>query len=130
MDLSGGYKNTHSLGDKFLGLLLRYGCYSACAVTLFGGILYVLQSGGKMPDYQHFDGVPLYLQSITTLWHHLLQGDGATIVQLGVLMLIATPILRVVVSVVVFAIEGDRLYVLITLVVLAIIVGNMLLGVH
>jgi uncharacterized membrane protein len=47
--------------------------------------------------------------------------------QLGLLVLVATPILRVVTSLVGFALEGDRLYVAFTAVVLAILLASALL---
>ena len=49
------------------------------------------------------------------------------IAQLGLLILVATPIVRVLASLVGFALEGDRLYVAITAVVLAILLASALL---
>jgi uncharacterized membrane protein len=48
-----------------------------------------------------------------------LQGDG--VIQFGLLVLIATPIVRVILAVAAFAIERDGLYVVIGLIVLAIL---------
>ena len=47
--------------------------------------------------------------------------------QLGLIVLVATPIVRVAASLVGFALEGDRLYVGITAVVLAILLASVLL---
>jgi uncharacterized membrane protein len=49
------------------------------------------------------------------------------IAQLGLLVLVATPIMRVLASLVGFALEGDRAYVVITLGVLAILLTSALL---
>jgi uncharacterized membrane protein len=48
-------------------------------------------------------------------------GDPATIIQLGILLLIATPVARVAFALVAFAIERDRLYVAVSLIVLAVL---------
>jgi len=47
-------------------------------------------------------------------------------IELGVIILIATPVARVLISVFLFAAEKDRLYVLITAVVLALLLFSML----
>nr|NKQ94879.1 DUF1634 domain-containing protein [Escherichia coli] len=54
--------------------------------------------------------------------------DGASIIQLAVVLLIATPILRIAFSVLAFAIEKDKLYVIITLIVFSIIIFGMYSG--
>jgi uncharacterized membrane protein len=53
--------------------------------------------------------------------HGLTTGDPATIIQLGVLLLIATPVARVAFALVAFAIERDRLYVAVSATVLAVL---------
>jgi uncharacterized membrane protein len=53
--------------------------------------------------------------------------EPLAIAQLGLLTLLATPVVRVAASVVAFASEGDRLYAAITLVVLAILLTSILL---
>jgi uncharacterized membrane protein len=45
--------------------------------------------------------------------------------QLGLLLLIATPIVRVAFSAVAFALEGDKMYVLFTLLVLAVLLYSL-----
>jgi len=49
------------------------------------------------------------------------------IVQLGLLVLLATPVLRVATSLVAFALEGDRLYALISALVLAVLLTSIFL---
>lgn len=121
--------------EIFIGKLLRYGVMTACAITLVGGIFYLFQHQ-TMPDYspipddQPFPGVAEYLREFSTIFPRVLALDGAAIIQLGVCVLVATPILRVAVSAISFLIEKDYLYVAITLVVLGIILANMLLGLH
>lgn len=122
--------------EIFIGKLLRYGVIISCAITLIGGILYLFQHGTVMPDYspipdgQPFPGVEHYLRELSTIFPRVLQLDGAAIIQLGVCVLIATPIMRVAVSVIAFLVEKDYMYVVITLIVLFIIIANMLFGFH
>lgn len=122
--------------DLFIGKLLRYGVILSCIVTTIGGILYVTQHHGLIPDYsptpfgEEFSGAAEYLRSFSSIFQGVITFDGAAIIQFGVIILIATPILRVAISVFAFLFEKDYLYVGITLIVLAIIVANMILGLH
>ncbi len=122
--------------EQYIGKLLRYGVILACLITTFGGIIYLIQQHGEMPDYkavpsgQFFPGVEHDLRELNTIIPRVLDFNGAAIIQLGVIVLIATPILRVAFSAVSFLIEKDYMYVLITLIVLSIIIANMILGFH
>lgn len=122
--------------ELYIGKLLRYGVMISCAITLLGGITYLFQQNGAMPDYKPtasndtFAGVAVYLRELSTILPRALSLDGAAIIQVGVLVLIATPVLRVAFSAIAFLIEKDYMYVVITLIVLAIIIANMLLGLH
>lgn len=121
--------------EQYIGKLLRYGVMLSCAITLFGGVIYLYQHKGVMVDYRPVPtgmafGVDEYLRELNTILPRMLDFDGAAIVQFGVLVLIATPIVRVAFSAVSFLIEKDYLYVVITLIVLGIIMANMLLGLH
>jgi uncharacterized membrane protein len=57
--------------------------------------------------------------------HTALTGDSRAIMQLGLLLLIATPIIRVMFSVAAFSIEGDRMYVCFTLLVLTVLLYSL-----
>ncbi|MFV0419720.1 MAG: DUF1634 domain-containing protein [Dysgonomonas sp.] len=123
--------------ELFIGKLLRYGVMLACGITLFGGFIYLYQNHGvsmehykPTPDGQPFPGVEHYLRELSTIIPRVFSLDGAAIIQFGVCVLIATPILRVAISVIAFLIEKDYMYVVITLIVLSIIIINMLLGLH
>lgn len=123
--------------ELLIGKLLRYGVMLSCGITLFGGAIYLFQNHGAtiahykpIPDDLPFPGAEYYLRELSTMLPRVLALDGAAIIQLGVCVLIATPIIRVAFSAVAFLIEKDYLYVTITFIVLAIIVANMLLGLH
>ncbi len=55
----------------------------------------------------------------------LLAVEPIAIAQAGLVVLVLTPVVRVAASVVAFALEGDRLYTGLTLVVLAILLGSL-----
>lgn len=123
--------------ELFIGKLLRYGVFLSCGITLFGAVVYLYQNHGMSmehykptPDGEIFPGTEYYLRELSTIIPRVLSFDGAAIIQLGVCVLIATPILRVAFSVIGFLIERDYMYVVITLIVLLIILANMLLGLH
>ena len=122
--------------EQYIGKLLRYGVILSSIITVFGGIIYLFQHHAKTADYapipsgQPFPGVDEYLRELNTIISGVLSFDGAAIIQLGVIVLIATPIIRVAFSAISFLIEKDYLYVGITLLVLAIILANMILGLH
>lgn len=58
----------------------------------------------------------------------LTEFKGRAIVVLGLLVLIATPVLRVAVSILGFAYERDRIYVVITIIVLALLILSFAIG--
>jgi uncharacterized membrane protein len=111
--------------DRMIGILLRVGVVLSAATTLAGGIWHVVQHGGAMPDYHVFRGEPAELHNISGVLRGIAQGHAEALIQLGLLMLIATPIARVALSVVAFAVERDRTYVAITLLVLAGLVASL-----
>ena len=118
--------------DFYIGMLLRYGVVLSCAITFLGGIIYFIQHDTPLTDYtpvrqgEMFDGVAGYLRSLSSILPQVLEFDGSAIIQLGVCLLIATPIIRVAFSIIAFLAERDYLYVGITLLVLGIILANML----
>jgi uncharacterized membrane protein len=116
----------------FIGKTLRFGTIISCVVTLLGGTIFLLHSHHVVPDYspENFSGTAGYLREFSGIISHVMKADGAAIIQLGVIVLIATPITRILFSAIAFLLEKDYLYVGITLLVLAIIITNMVLGLH
>ncbi len=112
--------------ERVVGLLLRIGVMSASAVVVAGGILYLFQYGLDVPRYEFFQGEPLRLRTVSGILASAFALESRGIIQLGLLLLILTPIARVAFSVAAFAIERDRLYVSVTLIVLAVLLYNLL----
>ena len=108
-----------------VGTLLRYGVLLAAAVVLLGGILYLGRHGGAVPDYHVFRGQPPNLRSLVGIVRSALALDERGVVQLGLVLLIATPIARVAIAAVAFAFERDRTYVLVSLLVLSLLLKSL-----
>ena len=107
--------------EIIIGTLLRTGVILAAAVVLFGGVLYLVRHGHEIPDYRTFHGEPESMKSPKDIVHGAFGMSARAIIQMGLLLLIATPVARVAFSAVAFAIEHDYMYVVITLIVLAIL---------
>ncbi|HTP33026.1 MAG TPA: DUF1634 domain-containing protein [Candidatus Acidoferrales bacterium] len=111
--------------DRTIGSLLRGGVILAASVVLAGGIWYLAQRGLSVPDFHHFRGVPADLRSVSGIVAGTFRGSALSLIQLGLLLLVATPIARVGFSVFAFAVQRDRLYVCVTLIVLAILISSL-----
>jgi uncharacterized membrane protein len=112
--------------ETIMGSLLRTGVLLAAAVVLCGGALYVAQHYAQLVSYRTFAsgaGDTRTLGGIVASASHM-QGDG--LIQLGLVLLIATPVARVAFAVAGFALEHDRLYTLVSLIVLTILVFSLL----
>ena len=84
----------------------------AGTVVLFGAIVYLIRNGGAaLPDYKSFHGETMQLSTVEGILAGCREFRGRAIIQLGLLLLIATPVARVVFAVVAFALEKDKLYV-------------------
>lgn len=101
--------------EEIVGNLLRTGVVIAAAVVLAGGIWYLAVSGKAMPNYSHFQPEVRHIRDLAKL-----PGPEAVILA-GLLILIATPVARVVFCLVAFAFERDRTYIVCTLIVLIIL---------
>jgi uncharacterized membrane protein len=114
-----------------IGKVLRYGVILSGAIILLGAIGLVTTNGlsdvsGMLtynPNAVPHDNLDV---SLSGLVHGLVTFSAFSWIELGVIVLIATPVSRVVISVLLFAAERDRLYVLITAVVLALLLFSML----
>ena len=100
--------------------MLRAGVSMAALVVLIGGFLYVLQAHGVAPDYVHFHGIASPADRIPPLLvaHHL---DSRNMIRVGILLLIATPIMRVAYCVYSFAAQKDKIYVVVSSIVLSVL---------
>jgi uncharacterized membrane protein len=111
--------------ELILGNLLRTGVLLSAAVVVWGGCIYLIRHAHEAANYRVFLGEPSEYRSIRGVIQSVRNGHGRGLIQLGLLLLIATPIARVAFSVVGFTIERDRMYVGFTLIVLAILLYSL-----
>lgn len=118
--------------QQLIGNTLRWGVTIACVIAMIGGTMYLLEHGAEpMKDYSHFSysAPPAGYEQYTTL-DGILGGivhfSSIGWIQLGVIALILTPIMRVVLSLFDFLKQRDWLYAAITSIVLAVIICNSL----
>ncbi|HYL11917.1 MAG TPA: DUF1634 domain-containing protein [Terriglobales bacterium] len=112
--------------EDVIGNLLRAGVLLSAVVVLSGGVIYLVRHGHDRADYRVFRGEPTDLRDIRGILHEAASLHGRGIIQLGLLLLIATPIARVAFSVFGFAAERDWLYVGFTLLVLMILLYSLI----
>jgi uncharacterized membrane protein len=117
---------TDEVFDTMLAFVLRAGVLISAAVVACGGVLFLIAHGFEQRDYHVFHGEPGPLRSVSGIISRALAFDAEGIIQFGLLLLIATPIARVVFSVVGFARQRDWLYVGITILVLALLTYSLL----
>jgi uncharacterized membrane protein len=107
--------------ERALATVLRTGVILAAAIVVLGGAVYLSRHGGERPHYGVFRGEPSDLRSLAGIARDAAAGTGRGLIQLGLVVLIATPVGRVAFSVAAFALQRDRTYVVVTLAVLGLL---------
>lgn len=111
--------------EQFISNLLKYGVLFASAIVLVGGILYLIRHGTEPADYRFFQGTPSEFCSPKGVLKAVLSGSRRGLIQLGLLILIATPSARVLFSFVTFLRQRDFAYIIVTLCVLAALIYSL-----
>jgi len=114
--------------EQIIGRLLQVGVLVAAAVVMVGAIALLAHGGRATADFREFRPGPDALRSLGGIVRGALAFDPAAVVQLGLVLLIATPVARVALTLVAFALQRDRLYVAITALVLALLVYGLVYG--
>ena len=107
--------------EAVVGNILRFGVTSAALVVAIGAILYLSRHGRETVSLGLFRGEPEDFRTMAGIIRSALALRSRGIIQLGLLILIATPVARVAFAVIGFALERDRLYVAVTLLVLSLL---------
>jgi uncharacterized membrane protein len=111
--------------EDLVGNLLRTGVLLSALIVFIGGVVYLARHGRQPADYRVFHGEPADLRTIPGVLRETLAFQGRGIIQLGLLVLIATPVARVALAVVGFTAERDRMYVGFALIVLSILLYSL-----
>jgi uncharacterized membrane protein len=122
--------------ETAIATLLRIGVVVAAVLVAIGGVMALSHLESTVPNFRIFHApggataapANTALHSISAVFRHLGDGSGGSIIALGLLVLIATPIARVVFAMIGFARERDMLYTVVSFIVLAILVFSLVHG--
>jgi uncharacterized membrane protein len=110
-----------------LSRLLWLGVVASAILVILGGCIYLMRHGREpVMDHSRFQPGPPEFSSPLIILQTALTGRGRAIIQTGLILLIATPILRVGLSCVMLARRRDWLYVAFTLLVLLVLVVGLI----
>lgn len=108
-----------------VGALLQVGVVVSSTLVALGGVVYLIKYGTTPPHQGTFTGEPGDLKSLSGIVSAAAGFRGRGLIQLGLLVLLATPIARVAFSLYTFVRQGDRIYTLITAFVLLLLLGSL-----
>ena len=114
--------------DRRIGRLLQLGVLVAATVTLAGGLLLLAARGTLPADLAALPRATPPPSNVAAVLRGALALDPAAVTQLGVVLLILTPVARVLLTLVAFVHRRDRLYSAMTAVVLVLLLWGVLLG--
>ncbi len=114
----GKSKWTDEYMEKLISRLLRWGVIIASGIVCLGAAIFLARDGNLKPEYATFQGEPEAFRNVFQILASTLVPSGRGIIETGVLLLITIPVLRVLLSVFLFAKEKDKVYVIITTIVL------------
>jgi uncharacterized membrane protein len=111
--------------ERIIGVLLRVGVSMSAALVFVAGIAYLWQNHGVRVSYQQFRGEAAALTSMGGVLRGAASLDALALMQLGLLILIVTPVARVLFAAFAFALERDWLYVVVSLIVFAVLMATL-----
>lgn len=112
--------------EDLIGNLLRAGVLLAAAVVFAGGVFYLAQNHAAKVDFHTFTEESASLRTVGGIFRSAFQLHSRGVIQLGMLLLIATPVARVIFAAVGFYLERDRMYTIVSLIVLAVLTISLL----
>jgi len=112
--------------DIILSRLLKVGLLASAALVAAGGAVFLLRHGGETAAYGVFKEGPRAYREIGGILRETAVFGGRGLIMAGLILLIATPVGRVAFSVLAFLRERDRVFVAVTLTVLAILLAGVL----
>jgi uncharacterized membrane protein len=114
--------------EQLMGILLRSGVLLSAFVVAIGAVMFLFHHGIQHPHFALFQGQPLELRSVGTIVVAAFHLQPLAIIQFGLLLLIATPITRVLFSLLGFMVQRDWIYIGITAVVLSLLLFGLFGG--
>jgi uncharacterized membrane protein len=114
--------------EEVISRLLLIGVGTAALVVFLGGLLFLFRHGQEMPRLAKFHGEPAELRTLGGLLRAVSGLEARAVIQLGLGLLVATPVARVVFSLFAFLRQRDGLYVIVTSIVLAVLLFGLFSG--
>ena len=114
--------------DEIMAVLLRSGVLLSAGLVFVGGIIFLVRHPMPVMNYRNFQGEPAEYSTISGILRDAAKMHGRGLIQLGMLLLIATPVARVLFSVFAFLYEKDWTYVWFTLIVLGLLTYSLFGG--
>lgn len=105
--------------EKLIGVVLLTGVLASAAIVLFGGVLYMWRHGMSPVHYRIFRGEPSDLRSLAGIWKDFEHGSGRGAIQFGLMLLVGIQLVRVVLTGLLFLLNKDKVFMVITFLVLA-----------
>lgn len=106
------YPNTKRVEEK-LSLILRSGLFISIGIVLLGLVVFLFRHGTQMIDYRVFKGEPAEYTTVVSIIQHACDYHGYCVMQLGALVMMLTPIIRVGFCLLVFFYQREYIYILI-----------------
>ncbi|MBS1813298.1 MAG: DUF1634 domain-containing protein [Acidobacteria bacterium] len=123
------FSGAHDPSRENIGNLLRVGVLIAAAVVVFGGVLYLAHAPrAQKTSFGQFHGESEGLSHLGSIFARAFHGHPAAMIQAGILLLIATPIARVLLAAVTFARVRDWIYAGISCTVLGLLIWSLVWG--
>ncbi|HEY0701632.1 MAG TPA: DUF1634 domain-containing protein [Candidatus Acidoferrales bacterium] len=123
--MADGKKPSDQGFEILLGRLLRTGVVIAAVIVLAGGVAFLSHSQAPSADYGTFHGAPAGLNEVRSIVHGAAGLAPLAVIQFGLLVLIATPVARVLFSMLGFVLERDWMYVGVTAIVLGLLIYSL-----
>jgi uncharacterized membrane protein len=114
--------------DRRMGRLLKSGVLIAAGFMLAGGIVYLSTRLDAQVDYSHFHPGNAEIRNILQIFHQASHGNAAALIQVGTLLMIATPVARVAFAIYAFLRSHDRMYVIVSSIVLLLLAYGIFFG--
>lgn len=112
--------------EQIIGNFLRIGVILAASIVLIGGTIFLFRHAAELPEHHVFHGEPREWSTLAGIFSNNTLKHGQAIIMVGLLALILTPITRVALSLIAFALERDWMYVGFTAIVLTLLLYSLL----
>lgn len=107
--------------EKLIGTVLLVGVLVSTAIVAFGGVVFLVRHSSSQVHYRIFRGEPSDLRTLQGITDDLATFSGRGIIQLGLMLLVAVQVVRVILTGVLFGINRDRIFVMVSTLVLVLL---------